>query len=1143
MEHKHSIRILSFVLAYITAICTLSFIMDGLHRAYASEQDENIASAVLTENFESHNFSKISPGQKKGVKYIVRGGTQSWYMDSSTKTDSAFIYFDLSDNFAKEINDGSTFELEFEYYSMDNGWFRVVYDSQRKSDKNGDIIYTGNSHSWEKATVTIDDAYFGNRLLGRYDFMLSIQAVVNNIGYSDGHVAIRHVKVTRHKAKNPVTNYCEIKESGNVFSDFQTDKIIYNNLKNTTDREQSFELRGYAQTARGNVELTNSQKITLAPHEERAVPLNIETNRCDLYNYYTEIFGDGYESSFKPQRFAIVKTDPDGIRNERYYENVHAERYTDTIPEMADVLKKMNCGGVRFTFGWKWVQWSASSPLAYTEKYKKTHQTFTDNGLNMLVCLNQFPGGVPDPWDIKNTDSIEQYKKALDLIVGSMPDTTLYEVWNEPMATFMIQGILHPDPDDFARVSALTVDYVHSLKPDAKVGVWSLCGMTQDQVFEKYYLPGMQSKYNIWENAEALAMHPYTRVPMERTNTKDEIIKKYLDEFYKRGREDIDVWLTEIGMNSYDSGVGNEENKAAYNARLFTYLSAWDLADVFAHYNFEQKGIIKTNRESQFGIVSCGDPSVADIYGHNYTATEAYVSAAAQNYLMAQITPNGDFCRDNVMAYRFKSEKFNKDIVSIWGLNYDEVKKVDLGTNTISYYDINGNETVLTSADGTYTFDITHQPFYLMGDIPKCEVLDDKPDFELSQKEFKVLPGDKTAVTINQNIEGDYNIEVDTPVYVSLDEMSGFKDGKAVLSFDITDGFEDNTYIGINIKDKNDRLVQRLEMRCAMTERAISSDVTSSLAGYENLNRWKVRITVKNESMTHLKRAKIKFNSPAGFDSTESVDAGPIPPQKTAAVEINCPEILEKGMYNLNYDVILDDGMSYNFSKAVSFVVTNKADADNPIVIDGKIGENEWDKSTAMYLNNIEQVVGYEDWGGKDDLSGYYIVSWDEENFYLCASVTDDVFYQDPDYKTAIKCLGQGDGIRFGIYHNIDTYIVSGQGNVDYHGIELALTKDGPKAYRIKSQSFNAIPVGEMTDVATVAISRSGNVVNYEFKCDWNTLLGYEYTPKVGDEISFAARIEENDGKGKRGYMQFAGGLGSPHNVELFSRMKYIDIH
>ena len=395
MEHKHSIRILSFVLAYITAICTLSFIMDGLHRAYASEQDENIASAVLTENFESHNFSKISPGQKEDVKYIVRGGTRSWYMDSSTKTDSAFIYFDLSDNFAKEINDGSTFELEFEYYSMDNGWFTVVYDSQRKSDKNGDIIYTGNSHSWEKATVTIDDAYFGNRLLGRYDFMLSIQAVVNNIGYSDGHVAIRHVKVTKHKAKNPVTNYCEIKESGNVFSDFQTEKIIYNNLKNTTDREQSIELRGYAQTVRGNIELTNRQKITLAPFEERAVPINIETNRCDLYDYYTEIFGDGYESSFKPQRFAIVKTDPDGIRNERYYENVHPERYTDTVPEMADVLKKMNCAGVRFTFGWRWVQWSASSPLAYTEKFKKAHQAFTDNGLNMLVCLNQFPGEFP----------------------------------------------------------------------------------------------------------------------------------------------------------------------------------------------------------------------------------------------------------------------------------------------------------------------------------------------------------------------------------------------------------------------------------------------------------------------------------------------------------------------------------------------------------------------------------------------------------------------------------------------------------------------------------------------------------------------------------------------------------------------------
>ncbi len=1144
MPRKHHRRIVSFVLAICLAVTLFGAgaLIDVREQVYA-EEDPNVAEAVLTDKFTSRNFTEVRMGEKDNINYLVRGGTRSWFMDNTKKQDSAYMYFNLSDSFAYEVNDGTVFELEFEYYSQNEGWFQLKYDGQRKEERNGDVVYIGNSKSWETVTMRLDDAYFGNRLRDGYDFMLTIYALQNNYGYSGSAVPIRNVRVTKYPKMNPVTNYFNIEESGNIFSDFQEEKIIYNNLKNTTNQEQTVELKSRAVTVNGEVKWEGSQSVTLAPYEEKAVPTNIETDWCELYNYYMEIYGDGFTSAFKPQRFAIVKTDPDGIRNERYFINIHPERWQDTTDQMADVLVKMNAQGTRQTYGWRFIEWNYGDGMGTDPKHELTHKRLSDRGLTLLLCLNQFTNRLPmNPWMLGDSDELkavqEQYEKAITHIVQNSPEGTLFQVWNEPFVTYMTQANLtDPSPEGFAKFTRDTVDLIHEVRPSAKVGIWCLHGMVREDVYKNFYLPAMESEYNMWETADALTQHPYTRSPIEQTTMVDTTIKKFKDEFDKRGREDIEVWNTEVGYTPIDKDVANEENKAAFDSRTFMVLTAAGVNDIFVRYNLEQKGIVMSNREANFGIVTCGDSSVADIYGKNYTATEAYVAAAAMNYLLPQITPDGEYKKDGVWAYRFKSGKFNKDIVSIWNINGDEVRRVDLGTNSISYFDVNGNETKLTSEDGTYTFDITHQPFYLMGDIPKVEILEEVPEFTLSQKEYDVLPGDKMSVDVIKNMDGDYTIETAIPEYMELFEQTGFENNKATLTFDIVKEFEDSAYIVLNIKDGAGRLVQKLEVRCKMKETAISSDISSSLGSMVNLNRWKVTVTIKNESNTYLKRGYIKFNAPGKFAALSKVDIGPIPPQKTAAIEINCPEIVEKGMYTLDYDIVLDDGKTYNFSKEVDFTVATRMKDTHPIVIDGEIGSKEWNKSAAMYINGIEQVVGFEDWGGKNDISGYYIVSWDEENFYLCANVTDDIYFQNGN---AIKSLSQGDSITFGVYDDIEVYVNSGQGNVDYHGFDVALTENGVKVYRNKAQTFNAIATGEVTDQLEVAVKRDGNKTYYELKYPWESLLGYEYTPEVGKEIWFASALNENDGKGRRGFMQFSSGL-SAVNVELFAKLRFID--
>lgn len=1144
MAERCRTKIISIMLAIMLVIPMFTagkdYYRGNTETVYAAEEDKNVAYAVLTDDFKSQNFAEVRMGTNDKIKYFSRGGSKTWFMDNTSKQESSFMYFNLSDNFANKITDGTVFDIEFEYYSQNNGFFRIIYDSQRKEAKNGDVVYVGDEKNWQKTTITIDDAYFDNRVLDKYDFILSIQGITGENVFSAASIAIRNVKVTKHTAKNPITNYCSIEEVGNVYSDYEDEKIIYNNLKNTTDRELTAELKSTAVTIGGEVKWEGSTTVTLAPYEEKAVPVNIETKWCDLYDYRSELVGEGFVSEFKPHRFAIVKTDPDGIRNERYYINIHPERYLDTAGQMGDVLAKMNCQGVRFVFTWKMVQWNVAwGAPAYPEAYKTVHQALTDSGIKFLCCLDdQFPTGALSPYLEENVAAREEWKNAVELIMNSLPKDTVYEITNEPMWAHCIYGDSgDATPENLARLTEGTVERIHKVNPEAKAGVWSVCSLPYNRVFEDYFTPGMESEYNMCEDADAFAMHPYTQMPIERTNMLDTIMM-YIDSFKKRGKEDVEIWYTETGYNPYDKNIGSEENRGAFNSRLFTYLTAEDINDIFAVYNFEQKGIIMTNRENRFGMVSTGYADAADIYGSNYVPTESYVTAAAQNYVMAQITPDGDFSNDNTMAYRFDSEKFGGKVFTMWGKDYDDVVKVDLGTNHIRYFDVNGNETELTSEDGVYTFEITHQPFYVLGDIRKTEITD-VPDFELSNNEYVVIPDDIIDVDVKQNIDGEYTFDVETPEYMKLREKTEFTEGKANIKIDVLSVFDENAYVYVNIKDKSGKLMQQLKVRCKTAEKAISSTLLAVPAGENNTNRWKVKITVKNESNTHLKRGYIKFNSPDKFAKLPSVDIGPLPPQKTAEVEINCPEIVEKGMYDLNYDVVLDDDVSHNFSKTAYFIISAKADSENPIVIDGDINVGEWDKTTVIHMNSGDQVVGYEDWDGKTDLSGYYIVSWDEEKFYFCAEITDNVHYQNE----TIRNMENGDSVTFGIYDPRDAHIVSGQGNVDYHGIVLGLTPEGPKAYRNKSQVASVLPAGDLTGQYELAIKRTGIKTCYEFSIPWKDFLSYEYTPTPEKAIYFSSIISENDGKGRRGQMQFAGGLGWQANVDLFAMMKFVDVN
>ena len=69
---------------------------------------------------------------------------------------------------------------------------------------------------------------------------------------------------------------------------------------------------------------------------------------------------------------------------------------------------------------------------------------------------------------------------------------------------------------------------------------------------------------------------------------------------------------------------------------------------------------------------------------------------------------------------------------------------------------------------------------------------------------------------------------------------------------------------------------------------------------------------------------------------------------------------------------------------------------------------------------------------------------------------------------------------------------------------------------------------------------REGNKTVYEFKIPWTNLLMEGQQPKLGDKLGFSFLVNDNDGNGRRGWIEYASGIGESKNSALFTYLKLI---
>ncbi|MFF2910336.1 alpha/beta hydrolase fold domain-containing protein [Paenibacillus sp. NPDC057934] len=189
-----------------------------------------------------------------------------------------------------------------------------------------------------------------------------------------------------------------------------------------------------------------------------------------------------------------------------------------------------------------------------------------------------------------------------------------------------------------------------------------------------------------------------------------------------------------------------------------------------------------------------------------------------------------------------------------------------------------------------------------------------------------------------------------------------------------------------------------------------------------------------------------------------------------------------------------------------------------PLKIDGDL--SDWNNSVRFAVKDVR----VNDWKGEQDLSATGQLSWDAHNLYLGVEVTDDKHVQ----SASGDAIWSGDSIQIGIgVANSDGTVPS-----EYHELGAARDDNGT-LYKWRWIAPSGFPVGDAIDLK-YTIKREDPKTTYELAIPWEELSHDTSLVKNGLKLKFSILVNDNDGVGRKGWVEYNGGIGTSKDIDAF---------
>jgi len=1149
-----------------SALCFLLACLMAAPGVYATEEDNTLAYAEFTgKNPQTSNMSvfmeNANPvvGEREGRKgwYLANDQDDLYYYEFNAP--EATINIDLDNAFAYKLEDGSTYEIEVDYYDEGQAVFSLVYSAQDRSNRYAGMqktegsgakgVFNNTIKAWRTKTFLIQDAKFDNSLYGQ-DFKISASILNQNHDIKEGQdsgfgrtyskfypnrqarvsthddILIGAIRVKKLDKINPFSGKITTEVYGNNYFDDEPIKMDIE-LQNKTDKPYELNARYYAVNDDGILVSEMTDTVSIGANELKNFSVVQKDMPYGVFRYHAEFSAD--DNIYYKLETDVARIREPKVPNPTVGTNIHTEQANVMPVDFEETLilaKRAGFKSLREASRWPEHevtpgQYEMRNTTANTIRLFK-ELGLVEHGMDyMPVTFVNNTLYADGPEDILTPEYQEAYYNYMVWFTQQFKDVSVaIEQQNE---------INHIYPtvtgEQYGKLMEVMYKAVKSVDPDMKViGVDT--GLLDLATVRRFFEGGSLDYMDV------VSWHPYSwskSVEQGSQFTGAKPVQELMEEF---GGGHKEKWVTETGWYIGFRNPTTLEDKAFYYPRSILLNDALKVYEMIHYYEFLDGGEQPNYGETGYGIIK-------SLWGETpYAAHPAYVSTACVNWLMQNsefdTTINGEpSLTDQNYIYRWKrdnSDGRGKHMLALWTCNDPVEYGLKLNKDEVLAIDLYGNESTLKAVDGVFNFVLNDRPTYLIGDFDYMEAA--TPTVKVSNLNPKGTANDTIVLEVSgKGLENAKIVQKNADF--SVVENEGFKDGKLKYVVSTPDRRFFNKRIKFDVVDSDNKLILSSVAKVS-NEKTVTIKEEHRMSDINSTNRWEMELSVTNNMNKGPIDGTITINAPS--EIAKYISAIPfknLAPQETFKYKMFMPEIITKEMRPYNIDVTLNTGEKLNDSHTLFF--TSVPYAYNKPTIDAVISSGEYRTDTWFPIigdENVKLLTETEGYNGDLDLSGKATAMYDEENIYFIIEIEDDVFVQN----NTGEQIWNGDSIQIGL---ADETVQSASA---YAELTVALTPEGPQMYRHLSNNADN-PTG-LVENCEIQIVRSGTKTYYELRIPWSEALLKPELVKPGYVPKFAFLINDDDGYGRNKFMEYSqvlGAIGTDKNVGYFSDMHLAD--
>ncbi|WP_405174170.1 sugar-binding protein [Paenibacillus sp. FSL H8-0261] len=569
----------------------------------------------------------------------------------------------------------------------------------------------------------------------------------------------------------------------------------------------------------------------------------------------------------------------------------------------------------------------------------------------------------------------------------------------------------------------------------------------------------------------------------------------------------VPIWVTEFGSPTHQSAKGvDEKTQANYLPRGF--VSGLSLGvERMSWYDFMNDGLRDDFNEDNFGLVRHkNDPMGA------YTPKPAYASYAAMSRQLAgavfeEIEQFGDPIRSNLFT------KGGENLRIVWAQS-DTQAAIETDNN-LEITDFMGNTEIYSPHHGKIYITITGEPFYIKGSINRIVT-----DGTFTIAGGQTAVGDPHAFNLTINNDDLPNLTITAKMEENSYPIEAVQGQTEALTLSINETREGFRSVIIHLLDEAGNKIGKLQHSVAT---GVPHKVTVRPAMQQKEGQYSQTLNIDVENFRKAAGLTVdRVTWQVGEQSDQELINTVVLPGSKQQFSIPLSPIALGGDQPTSIRVEFAEQEPYVYKGNFSFNPVNRG----TIAVNDHIEPEIEALAPTIDLSQGKPVLlsGH---SGTIGVSGQAWLHFDQDHLYLTAKINDNVHSA----AASDANIWNNDSIQFALSPGIPG---ESRGWYEYG---ISDSPNGPQVYRWTA--LGGLPVGLVQHgEASVTRNEEQKLTIYKLALPWSELT--PIAPQHGDVMSFSLLVNENDGQGRRGWIEWARGIGSEKRPSLFRSMQWM---